>query len=243
LREVRPLHDAISSKRVHTAVNLTIIFLVATVIFRNWIFSPEWPAGGDILGFISREYLYGTNLRWLFVWRPNSLGYAEGINLMDFFFMIVRFVAGNAVTTAKAFAFSSFILAGFSMYAFGYNYSKKNLAAMAGSLIYILNPVYLSQLTEAHLDIMFGYALIPLIFLFLDKAFETGKTKLAIVAGVLVSIMVWGFLPQTAVIYGSFLLLFVIIKFLPLHGFGLSSKNSKRYAKQILIIGLVVLPL
>ncbi len=195
------------------------------------------------MGFISREYLYGRSLRWLFVWRPNSFGYAEGINLMDFFYMILRFVAGNAVTTAKAFAFSTFILAGFSMYAFGYNYSKKNLAALAGSLIYILNPVYLSQLTEAHLDIMFSYALIPLIFLFLDKALETGKTKLAIVAGVLISIMVWGFLPQTAVIYGSFLLLFVIIKVLPLHGFELSFKNSKRYTKQILIIGLVVIPL
>jgi hypothetical protein len=195
------------------------------------------------MGFISREYLYGRDFRWLFVWRPNSFGYAEGVNLLDFFFMILHFVAGNAVTTAKVFAFSSFILAGFSMYAFGYYYSKKNLAALAGSLIYILNPVYLSQLTEAHLDIMFSYALIPLIFLFLDKALETRKAKLAIVAGVLISIMILGFLPQTAVIYGSFLLLFVIIKFLPLQGFGLSSKNSKRYAKQMLIIGLVVLPL
>jgi hypothetical protein len=195
------------------------------------------------MGSISREYLYGSNFRWLFVWRPNSFGYAEGVNLLDFFFMILHFFAGNAVTTAKVFAFSSFILAGFSMYAFGYYYSKKNLAALAGSLIYILNPVYLAQLTEAHLDIMFGYALIPLIFLYLDKALETGKARLAIIAGVLVSIMVLGFLPQTALIYGSFLLLFVVVKFVPLHGFGFSSKNIKRYAKPILIIGLVVLPL
>jgi hypothetical protein len=243
LQKVRLSLNAISSKRMRTTIDLIIIFLVATIVFRNFIFSPEWPAGGDIMGFISREYLYGRNFRWLFVWRPNSFGYVEGVNLLDFFFMILHFVAGNAVTTAKVFAFSSFILAGFSMYAFGYYYSKKNLAALAGSLIYILNPVYLSQLTEAHLDIMFSYALIPLIFLFLDKALETGKARLAIVAGVLVSVMIVGFVPQTAVIYGSFLLLFVVIKFMPLHGFGVSSKNIKRYAKPTLIIGLVVLPL
>ncbi len=77
------------------------------------------------MGFISREYLYGRDFRWLFVWRPNSFGYAEGVNLLDFFFMLLHFVAGNAVTTAKVFAFSSFIFAGFSMYAFGYCYSKK----------------------------------------------------------------------------------------------------------------------
>jgi hypothetical protein len=195
------------------------------------------------MGYISREYLYGKDFRWLFVWRPNSFGYVEGVTLMDSFFMVLHFVAGNAATTAKIFAFSTFILAGFSMYAFGYHYSKKTLAALAGSLIYILNPVYLTQLTEAHLDIMFSYALIPLIFLLLDKALETGKTRHAIATAVLVSIMVLGFHPQAVLIYGSFLLLFLVIRLIPLHGFGLSSKNIKRHAKSIFTIGLVVLPL
>ena len=223
--------------------DLVIIFLVAAAVFRNFIFSPEWPASGDIMGYISREYLYGKDFRWLFVWRPNSFGYVEGVTLMDFFFMVLHFVAGNAATTAKVFAFSTFILAGFSMYAFGYHYSKKTLAALAGSLIYVLNPVYLTQLTEAHLDIMFSYALIPLIFLLLDKALETGKTRHAIATAVLVSIMVLGFHPQAVLIYGSFLLLFLVIKLIPLHGFGLSLRDMKRYAKSIFTIGLVVLPL
>jgi hypothetical protein len=199
---------------LHVIVNSAIILAVTTIVFRNWIFSPQWPASGDIMGYISREYLYWRDYRWLLVWRPNSFGYPEGIDLKDFFFMLLRFVSGNAANTAKVFGILSFALAGFAMYAFGYHCTKKNLAALAGSLVYLLNGQFLTQLTEAHLDIMFSYAVIPFIFLFLDRALETGNIKDIIASSILIGVMLTGFEPEMLYIYGVFLGLFVIINLL-----------------------------
>jgi hypothetical protein len=195
-------------------LGLAIILVVTIIVFRNWIFSPQWPAGGDVLGFISREYIYWKDSRWLFVWRPNSFGYPEGVNLLDFFFMLLRFVAANAANTAKVFAILSFALAGFAMYAFGYHCTRRNLPALAGSFVYILNGQFLTQLTEAHLDIMFSYAVAPIVFLFLDRALENGNMKDIAASSILFGIIITGFQPQMIFIYGPFIGLFVIINIL-----------------------------
>jgi hypothetical protein len=202
------------SKYLRIVIDLAIILLIAVVVFRNFIFTQGWPAGGDVLGWISREYLYGRDFRWLFVWRPNSFGYAEGITLMDFFLLLTHLVGGNALNTVKIFAFSSFTLAGFTMYAFGYYYTRKNLAALAGSLVYILNQWLLSQMTEAHVDIMFSYAMAPLVFLFFDKALQTRKLMDILISSLLFMIVLTSFHPQAIFIYGIFLGLFLIINFL-----------------------------
>lgn len=205
---------AFGRKHGYIILSIGVILAVTIAVFRNWIFSPQWPAGGDVLGFISREYLYWKDSKWLFVWRPNSFGYPEGINLLDFFFMLLHYVVQNAVNTAKAFAILSFALAGFAMYAFGYHCTRRNLAALAGSLIYMLNGQFLTQLTEAHLDIMFSYALAPIIFLFLDRALEKGKLKDIVTSSILIGIMLISFQPQMIFIYAPFLALFVIVNLL-----------------------------
>ena len=66
---------AFGRRHLHMILGLAIILVVTIIVFRNWIFSPRLPAGGDVLGYISREYLYWKDYRWLFVWRPNSFGY------------------------------------------------------------------------------------------------------------------------------------------------------------------------
>jgi hypothetical protein len=216
-------------------LGLAIILVVTIIVFRNWIFSPQWPAGGDVLGYISREYLYGKDYRWLFVWRPNSFGYPEGVNLLDFFFMLLRFVAGNAANTAKIFALSSFAFAGFAMYAFGYHCTRRNLPALAGSFVYILNGQFLTRLTEVHLDIMFSYAVAPIIFLFLDRALEIGGIKNIVASSILFAIMLTGFQPQMIFIYGPFLGLFVIINLLRPQK-SLRVRDSFKFRLKILII-------
>jgi hypothetical protein len=136
------------------------------------------------------------------------------MNLLDFFFMLLRFVAENAANTAKIFGILTFALAGFAMYAFGYHCTRRNLPALAGSLIYLLNGQFLTQLTEAHLDIMFSYAVAPFIFLFLDRALEIGKIKDIAATSILLGIMLTGFNPDMIVIYAPFLVLFVVINLL-----------------------------
>jgi hypothetical protein len=233
---------AFGRKHMYTILGLAALLVITIVVFRNWIFTSQWPAGGDVLGFISREYIYSRDYRWLFVWRPNSFGYPEGLNPLDFFFLLLHFVAGNAVNTAKIFAISSFVLAGFAMCAFGYHYTRRHLPALAGSLIYILNGQFLTQLTEAHLDIMFSYAVAPIIFLLLDRAMEKGQLKDIAVISILFGIIMIGFQPQMLFIYGPFAVLFVIINVLsPQKLMRFRDAVKLRLKRVIIILALAVM--
>lgn len=190
-------------------IDFLIITAVGLVIFRNFIFINKWPGGGDVLGMISRAYLYGKDFRWLYVWRMYSFGFPEGINTFDFFLLLFYSVFKNPSATTKAFLFLFFLVAGFSMYAFAYRYTRKHVAALSAALVYALNQWFFSQFTEAHGDIIFSYALAPLIFLFLDRALLSGNLKDVMPLAVFFAIMITGFHPECIFIYGLFLLTFV----------------------------------
>lgn len=197
-------------------INFFIITLIAVIIFRNWLFTTEWPAGGDILGWISRSYIYGKDLRWTHLWRPYSFGFVEGINSMDFFLAATYQLCGDAATTIKIFTFSMFLVAGFSMYVFVYRYCNRHLAALSASLFYILNQWFFTQLTEGHVDIIFSYALFPIIFLLVERILSTNGAKNILLATLALSLLVTGFHPEFVVIYGVFLIFFFIFHVLAL---------------------------
>jgi len=197
-------------------IDFTIITLLAGIIFRNFLFSRGWPAGGDVLGWISREYIFGKEFRWIYMWRPYSFGFVEGINSMDFLLALIYSTCSDPAITIKIFMFFSFLLAGFSMYAFAYHYTHKHSASLAASLTYTLNQWSFSQFTEAHIDITFSYAFAPLLFLLLARALETRKAKDALALTLAFSVLVTGFHPECLVIYGVFIPLFVILHVLSL---------------------------
>ncbi|MEM2103119.1 MAG: hypothetical protein QXM22_06370, partial [Candidatus Bathyarchaeia archaeon] len=197
-------------KHVWLIVSLSTILLVSVLVFRNFLFTGEWPAGGDVLGWISRVYLYGNDFRWLQVWRPYSFGFVEIINLLDFFLFSTHLVFQNGEATVKVFMFSSFLFAGISVYAFAYRFTRKHVAALPASLVYLLNQWLISQLFEAHIEIVFSYAFAPLLFLFVDRALERARLKDILSAALIVTIAVTAFHAEAIVIYGTFMILFTI---------------------------------
>jgi len=207
--KIRTLGKFIVKNRT-AILNLLVIVAIATVIFRNFLFTDEWPGGGDVLGFVSRAYLYGKDFRWLLMWRPYSFGFVEGINFMDFFLMLLYYIFRSPSWTVKVFMFLSYVTAGFSMYIFAYRYTRVHIASFAASLTYILNQWLFSQLTEAHVDIIYSYALAPLIFIALDKALQTGKLQDALILSLSLSLFATSFHPEFIVIYGVFLILFTV---------------------------------
>jgi len=190
--------------------NFAILLLVSAVVFRNFFLSEEWPGGGDVMGFISRAYLYGKDFRWLYTWRSYSFGFVEGANSMDLFFMLLYSILKSPSWTVKFFIFLSYLTAAFSMYFFVYRHTRKHVAALAASLVYVLNPWLFSQLTEAHADIVFSYALAPLVFVLLDNALRTGRSRDILFLSLGMCLFVTGFHPESVVIYGVFLVFFVL---------------------------------
>jgi hypothetical protein len=207
--QVKRLKDIVCKKHWRTIIDFSIITILAIIIFRNFIFSSGWPGGGDTLGWIAREYLYGNDFRWLNLWRPYSFGFVEGINSIDFFLTLIYSLCQSGVVTVKVFIFSTFLIAGFSMYAFAYHYTRNNLAALSASLVYILNQWFFTQFTEVHLGILFGYALAPLLFLLLSRALNHGRLKDLVLFAVALSICLTAFNQLLVAIYALFLALFI----------------------------------
>ncbi|MBS7632174.1 glycosyltransferase [Candidatus Bathyarchaeota archaeon] len=109
-RSLEALKNKISPHKT-LIINLSILTLTSIIVFRNFLFTDEWPAGGDVLGFISRAYLYGKDFRWLYVWRPISFGFVEGVNSMDFFLMVLYWLVRDPSWTVKIFLFLLYLTA------------------------------------------------------------------------------------------------------------------------------------
>jgi len=222
--------------RISIFLHFCVIIFIGVIIFRNFLFTDGWPAGGDALGIVSRAYIFGKDFRWLYVWRPHSFGFIEVIHGYDFFLMSLYWIFGNAIATAKFFLFLTFIVSGFSSYTLAYWYTKNPTASLAAALVYILNQWLFSQYTEAHGDILFSYALAPFVFLSLFKAFETKKLKDVLVAGLALAIFASVFHPECVVIYGTAFPIFAVIYVL------MPGKNNSRI-KQFKNVFKVALPL
>jgi len=234
-RAISWFKEKATSRYGRVFIDFSIITVLAVIIFRTWLFTNEWPAGGDVSGWISRAYIFGKDFRWLYVWRPYAFGFTEGINAMDFFLMLVNSLFNNPSATVKIFTFSSFLTAGFSMYGFTYHYNHRHMAALAGSMVYCLNQWIFSQYTEAHVDIIFSYAVIPLVFLILVRALERRKLKDILGLAIALALLVTSFHPECIVIYGFFLFMFTIF-------YLLSSAHARKLQLQTKNVLKVVLP-
>jgi hypothetical protein len=241
MRQVKRLKTIVYKKHWRTIIDFSIITILAFIIFRNFIFSGGWPGGGDTLGWIAREYLYANDFRWLNLWRLYSFGFVEGINSIDLFLMLIYSVCQSGAVTVKVFMFSTFLVAGFSMYAFAYHYTRNNLAALSASLVYILNRWFFTQFTEGHLGILFGYALAPLLFLLLSRALNHGRLKDLVMFAVVLSICLTAFNQLLVVIYMLFLALFIIFYIaVPQSSFHLWNR-TKRVLKVLVFSGAIFL--
>jgi hypothetical protein len=224
-----------------TIINFGIIIAVSILIFRNFIFSGGWPGGGDTLGWVAREYIYGHDFRWLNLWRPYSFGFVEGIDSIDLFFMLIYSVCQSGTVTVKVFMFSTMIVAGFSMHSFADHYTHNKLAALSAALVYVLNQWFFTQFTEGHLGILLGYALAPLLFLLLTRALKYGRIKDLTIFSVALAICLTAFNPLCVVIYALFLALFIVFYLaVPQSGFPFQ-KRAKRFLKVLIFSGAIFL--
>lgn len=230
----------VTKEKGRIILGLAFLVLIAFFIFRNFFLSSDLPAGNDTFGWISREYIYGRDFRWLFVWRPYSFGFVEGINLMDLFFMLTNFAFPDAALTIKVFLFLCYLLGGFSMYAFTHRYTHSNLAALFAGLVYTLNQWFFSQLTEGHVDLIFSYAFAPLLFLLVDRALTKGSLKSLIFSALGLTVFLTGFHPDSVVIYGVFLVFFLALYLFFPNSETKIARRAKNSLKFVAVCGIVV---
>ncbi|RLI23962.1 MAG: hypothetical protein DRO52_06225, partial [Candidatus Hecatellales archaeon] len=220
-------------------LDVLAILLLTEVLLFKMLLNPGFLAGTDALAHVGQVAYLSRDFRWLYAWRTFDLGFPENIRGLDFILVPLTLTVGDPVLAVKLFVFACFILAALTMYALVYQRTRSHNASLTAGIIYMLNQALLVQFNEAHVFIIFSYAFAPLVFLFLDKALKTGRTRDCIALAFCLTVLVTFFHPQMAYIYLFFLpLLFAVYVLVPEGGEGLLLR-VKRLLKVLAIGGTI----
>ncbi len=155
---------------------LTIIMALTILASRKLLFSSDFPVGNDTLGWISPISTLTKNRAMFYLWRYGSFGGVDVFTLR-LPLSILNLFFHDSLLVVKFFIFTTFLFSGASMYFFTYYCTKRKIASVFSSIIFMLNQWYISQWASGHLNHTFAYAMLPLVFFSLDKSLKSGKLK------------------------------------------------------------------
>ena len=211
-----------------------LLWLIVEIILTKSLFNKGLPSGTDAMGYIAQTAYLAENNRWIYAWREFGLGAPGYLSGLDFTLIPATIILGDAVYAFKILTSLTFWLAGITMYAYVYHHTRKNNASILAAIIYMLNQWFYIQFTEGHLSIMFSYALVPLFFLTLDKAFKKPNPTNLIFLAFSLSILLVLFHPQITGICIFFGFIYLIIRLVG---------NVKQFTRVLLNSLIVTLPL
>ena len=167
---------------------LTAIVVLTILANRNLLFSPDFPAGTDMFGWINTVSMLTKNRAMFNLWRYYSFGevYVFTLRLP---LSILNLFLQNSLFVVKIFIFVTFVFSGASMYFFTYYYTKRKIASLFSSIVFMVNQWYMSQWASGHLNHTFAYAMLPLVFFSFDKSLKSGKLKPIIVFSASLTLM------------------------------------------------------
>ena len=231
---------------------VTVRALLAVLIFATLTASIFWRyfqgtylAGSDAMGpFYDLEIMKVDN-SFFSTWRNvTSLGYLNypSPTLSAFFYVTVGMLGLDVTLLWKVIIITSFWAAGFLMFVCAYKISGSYVGGLVAGVVYSLNQVFLSQVTEVHHYFILGYALFPLLFLLFYRAVDgTGRYSILTVP---IVALIFGTTaaPNTVLITGVFLLIFTFV-FAWLSRSAGKRKVIDRLGLGVVCVLLVVLPM
>jgi hypothetical protein len=222
-----------------------LIFATLTAAIFWRYFEGTYLAGSDAMGPLYDLEVMKVEGSYFSSWRNvTGLGYLNypSPTLSAFFYIFAGVLNIDAVLLWKMMIIISFWAAGFLMFVCAYKISGNYLAGVVGGLVYVLNQVFLSQVTEVHHYFILGYALFPLLFLTFYRTVD-GSGRYSLLALPTVS-LIYGTIsaPHTVLITGVFLSLFTILFSLFSRSAGKEGRWDKLGLGAVCVL-LVVLPM
>src|SRR6267143_5345056 len=157
------------SKLNKISVIVFFTLIVVSVLIARWILAQPTLGYGDFVAFpVHPALLAGTESS---VWKPVNMGVLESLNY-DMIVASVFAALGGPQTGKSLFILFELTLTSSSFYLLARQYVQSPAAAVAASIVYLVNPVFLFQFTIGPFLLM-GYALLPLVlarFLRFDKS-------------------------------------------------------------------------
>lgn len=171
------------------------------------LWTPYFYAGHPLLA-IPENYMFDLN--FLFVYLFGDIYLAMNLALIFYFF-----------------------ISGFGMYMLVYSMIGNSKAAFVSSIIYMFNGFVHSFIISGHINILEGYALIPLIVLCVCKALKSSEWAFYSLLG--------GMLFALQILSGSMILFFYTVLIVLLYmAVNLASKNFRGVLAKSIFIGALV---
>lgn len=223
----------ITKLREHSFGLISIVALTVVVV-RNLMFSPDFPAGDDMLPLISRASYFTKDLAAFSIWTSESFGGIKMFTLLELL-SALNLLFQDSVLLIRIFIATTFFFSGISMYFFTYHYTKRKVASLCCSIIFMMSQWYTSRLTSGHLNFAFAYAMSPTLFFLLDRALKKGSFKRIIIfslAPALISLL----RPEMLSYFIPFVMLYIVLTiFMPYSR--MTRKTMVTHSLKTLLIG------
>jgi uncharacterized membrane protein len=162
--------------------------------------------------------MWNNYKNWVFTWTPLQ-GSGTTTNVPTPIFLlssalsvIFSSLPGFTTLVIKVLIFILFPLASFSMYLLTHHLLKSRVGSFIAALFYMYNQFFLSEhISEGHYEIVFGYAIAPLVLLFLERVLQSPNMKNILTLSIILTFF-WGSTSQSAYIISLFAIPYTIIR-------------------------------
>ena len=199
-----------------------LIIALTVIVCRNILFSSDFPAGTDMLGWVAGISYLSRDFKAYYIWLSHSFGVVGMVSSPYAILATLNVFFNNSLTVVKTFIFTSFLLSGVWMYLFTWYHVKRQVPSLLSSIMFMINPYYIGQWSEGHLNFAFAYGLGPLLFLAYDRMLESAKAKSIVTFSTVATLIVFA-RPDALIYYMPFLIFFVVLK-----AFFTPSRDGKR---------------
>ncbi len=186
--------------------------MLTVAIFWRYL-DGNYLAGSDGMGPLADLEMMRVDSSYFSAWREiTALGHTNypSPTLSTLYYVGMGVLGISPSLLWKAMIVIAFFMAGLLMYLCAKSITGSFMGSLLAGLVYSLNQVFLSQITEVHHFFILGYALFPLLFLLLYRTMDgTGKWSVVALPAVALAYGTIG-APHTILITGVFLVLFAL---------------------------------
>ena len=149
----------------------------------------------------------------------------------DFLHLLALILLPTKFMLSYQFLFTIF-LAGVALFFYAREKGFSPEVSLMGGAFYLLAPTFISYFLPGHVGKMFIYALVPLLFLCLEKGLKEGSRPYAILGGVVV-----GMFPESHP--GVFTYIFYILNFYAIFLFIRRKFDAPRFLMNYFLLGVI----
>lgn len=158
---------------------LSLLAAVTIWLMRRFIFTSGFPAGTDMLGFISRAAQYESFSRLYDSWAPASFGYRRVFNF-DNIMAALTLLLRSPVVTVKVVDLLTMFGAGVAAYALAWSWYRRRLAAVVAGVLFMSSQTVLTRWGSGLLNVEVVFALAPVMLLAFSLCLERFTLKRSI---------------------------------------------------------------